>query len=236
MTFLRAMLFPIVMIFGAMLVLNGCGVLEGVEDGVKNEWHKVFGKPGGRRPGNDPVDPRKEFLNCETECKIGHETENCLFINNSVSRPEYLTRAHEVANLFLKGGVYGKIEKDELMKLFDHQDEECDRGQIDVSKQYEFSNSGDEDCNRYIYRLRKGFASLDGNIYIMFYLPKEIKGRYDHRSEGYIIRFTRAGYRPEIIFSENDLNDDFGGEIGYIELNGSRAYLATKNACIASRL
>lgn len=175
------------------------------------------------------TDSGKGPVDCGVVCKVGSETEKCLFLNVAVSRPVYYDRVKEIPKLFAEGRSTGRISKTDIMALFDRDNDACNRPSVDVSPSGEFSNI-DADDSGCVYP----YQSIVGDISLG--LPAVVQGKFSKKDDGFTLEFKTKNKRPVISLENSALQQSYGGPVGLVQLKGRRVLAATSSACIAARL
>jgi len=206
---------------GAMaLALVGCSDLSDM----------IFGEVRTTRLNVTPP-PVTTELDCRTECKIGSETENCLYLNASVSRPDYKTRIAAFRALFNAHAQDASIPHAEVLALFDSPDDPCRRGEVLLGQDGVFTNLSTDSTHCYLsYK-----APLVGEL--MLDVPPKITGAIiDTEAGGFDIRFDKPEEAIEMIFAKQALNNDIGGKIVAVNVLANRVLMRTQTMCLASAI
>ncbi|WP_421980919.1 hypothetical protein [Roseibium sp.] len=187
----------------------------------------LFEKPGTTR--NYPNPPNDIVLDCEAECSPGEQTENCLFVSNSVSRPEYKDRLIEFKNIVSRNPG-STIPKVEILELFDSPNDPCKRGDLIVSPELRFTNLSSEQCR--LSYISRPLESVIGSIDVV--IPKQISGRLNLSQDGYDLYFENHSSALQILMPTQALNDDYGGFVTEINVLGNLVLVQTQTACFAA--
>jgi hypothetical protein len=173
--------------------------------------------------------PTAPLTSCIQQCPKDHSNPDCSLstIQKNYEQPLSTLYARVVKK------TDDVITTQDLQQLFGADTSQCKRDSTTVSKDG-IQNTGDK-CNIHA-DLGKTNVGLDIDI------PQVLKANFEPSSSVLKLSFPDAANGPSVAFhridkptEEHPLNDDFGGQVLWLESDGTVLFLRTQKGCIGAR-
>lgn len=163
-------------------------------------------------------------LNCEEECKTN--SVYCTKVTGDGVGPE---KAVSLRNLYyeMKNSIGGRIEIEELMRMFFIENDPCNRGDMFLEDGVASNVGGPCDLDHEID------FGLGAKVGIQISIPHKVKAILKSEGESLRFIFEDEGMSGVLKISDDRLNQNYGGLIEEIVANNRKALFSTETGCIA---